>query len=44
MTECRLNIFLPYIHKSKTDVLDLSHIAKEFVSIRMNCFGNFYIA
>ena len=33
MTECRLNnLFLLYVHKSTTDALDLSQIAKDFVS------------
>lgn len=45
MTECRLNnLFLLYVHKSMTDTLDLSQIAKDFVSVnsrRMNYFGKF---
>ena len=45
MTECRLNnLFLLYVHKSMTDALDLSQIAKDFVSVnsrRMNYFGKF---
>ena len=47
MTECRLNnLFLLYvlIYKSMTDALDLSQIAKDFVSVnsrRMNYFGKF---
>ena len=45
MTECRLNnLFLLYVHKSMTDALDSSHIAKDFVSVnsrRINYFGKF---
>ena len=45
MTECRLNnLFLLYVHKSMTDTLDLSQIAKHFISVnsrRMNYFGKF---
>ena len=45
MTECRLNnLFLLYVHKSITDALDLSQIAKDFASVnsrRMNYFGKF---
>ena len=34
MSHCRLsNFFLLYIHTSRTDLLDLSAIAKEFVSV-----------
>ena len=34
MTSCRLNnLFLLYIHKEKTDALDLCKVAKEFVSV-----------
>ena len=43
MTQCRLNnLFLLYVHTDMTDMLDLTHIAKEFVSInsrRINYFG-----
>lgn len=45
MTECRLNnLFLLYVHKSLTDALDLSKIAKGFVSVnsrRIKYFGKF---
>ena len=43
MTQCRLNnLFLLYVHTGVTDMLDLTHIAKEFVSVnsrRINYFG-----
>ena len=43
MSPCRLNnLFLLYVHKQKTDKLDLNLIAKEFVSVnkrRINYFG-----
>ena len=43
MTHCRLNnLFMLYVHTDVTDQLDLSCIAKEFVSVnsrRMNYFG-----
>lgn len=43
MTQCRLNnLFLLYIHTGMTDMLDLTKIAKEFVSVnsrRSNYFG-----
>lgn len=43
MSHCRLNnLFLLYIHTSRTDLLDLSAIAKEFVSVnsrRLHYFG-----
>ena len=42
-TQCRLNnLFLLYVHTGVTDMLDLTHIAKEFVSVnsrRINYFG-----
>ena len=42
-TDCRLNnLFLLYVHTSRTDELDLKEIAKEFVCVnsrRMNYFG-----
>lgn len=45
MTHNRLNnLFMLYVHTSKTDALDLVAIAKQFVSInvrRMNYFGKF---
>ena len=45
MSECRLNnLFILYVHKSLTDALDLSKIAKDFVSVnyrRMKYFGKF---
>ena len=45
MTSCRLdNLFLLYIHKEKTDALDLCKVAKEFVSVnshRSHYFGRF---
>ena len=45
MTSCRLNnLFLLYVHKEKTDSLDLCQIAREFVSInprRLHYFGRF---
>ena len=43
ISPCRLNnLFLLYVHKQKTDKLDLNLIAKEFVSVnkrRINYFG-----
>ena len=36
------NLFLLYVHKSLTDTLDLSKVAKDFVSVksrRMKYFG-----
>ena len=43
MSDCRLNnLFLLYVHTSRTDALDLSVIAKDFVSVnsrRMKYFG-----
>ena len=43
MTQCHLNnLFLLYVHTGVTDMLDLTHIAKEFVSVnsrRINYFG-----
>lgn len=43
MTHCRLNnLFLLYVHTDVTDKLNLSYIAKEFVSVnsrRINYFG-----
>ena len=43
MSPCRLNnLFLLYVHKQKTDKLDLNLIVKEFVSVnkrRINYFG-----
>lgn len=45
MTSCQLNnLFLLYIHKEKTDALDLCKLAKEFVSVnsrRSHYFGRF---
>ena len=45
MSHCRLNnLFLLYIHTPRTDALDVSTIAKEFVSVnsrRLNYFGKF---
>ena len=45
MTECRLNnLFLLYVHKSITDSLDITTIAKNFVSAnyrRLTYFGKF---
>ena len=45
MSDCRLNnLFLLYIHSSRTDALDLSAVGKKFVSVnsrRMNYFGKF---
>ena len=44
MTDCRLNnLFLLYVHVSKTDALDLTSIAKQFISVnsrRINYFGH----
>ena len=43
MTDCRFkNLFLLYIHTSRTDALDLHVIANEFVSVnsrRLNYFA-----
>lgn len=43
MTQCRLNnLFMLYVHTNLTDMLDLTQIAKEFVSVnsrRINYFG-----
>ena len=43
MSDCRLNnLFLLYVHNSRTDELDLKEIAKEFVCVntrRINYFG-----
>ena len=43
MSDCRLNnLFLLHVHTSRTDALDLSVVAKKFVSVnsrRMNYFG-----
>ena len=43
MTECRLNnLFLLYIHTSRTDALDLHAVARDFISansLRMDYFG-----
>ena len=43
MTQCRLNnLFMLYVHTNVTDTLDLTQIAKEFVSVnsrRINYFG-----
>lgn len=45
MSDCRLNnLFLMYVHSSRTDALDLNEIAREFISInskRMHYFGTF---
>ena len=45
MTDCRLNnLFLLYIHTCRTDALDLSAIAKDFVTVnsrRINYYGKF---
>ena len=46
MTEWRLGIFLLHVHKSLIDALELSKVAKEFVSINFRrmkfFFGKFY--
>ena len=45
MTNCRLNnLFLLYIHKDKTDILDLQKFAGAFISTnqrRVNYFAKF---
>ena len=45
MSHCRLNnLFMLYVHSSKTDMLDLVSVAKEFVSVnsrRTRYFGRF---
>ena len=45
MGHCRLNnLFMLYVHTSKTDTLDLVTVAKEFVSVnsrRTRYFGKF---
>lgn len=45
MTECRLNnLFLLYVHKHRTDRIDLLAIAKDFISVnsrRQRYFGEF---
>ena len=45
MTQERLNnLFLLYVHSERTDALDLTAIAKDFISVnsrRMNYFGKF---
>ena len=47
MTHCRLNnLFWLYIHTSRTDLQDLSAIAKEFVSVnswRLHYFGKWFV-
>jgi len=44
MTHCSLsNLFLMYIHASKTDALSLEKVAKDFLSVnqrRINYFGS----
>ena len=44
MSDCRLNnLFLLYIHTSRTDALNLEKVAKDFIAInqrRINYFGN----
>jgi len=42
MTHCQLNnLFLFYVHTNVTDVLDLSSIAKHFISINSQRIGKF---